>query len=680
VAANAPAQVTNVATVAGGGQSNTANDSSSDLTFINPVADLTISKSHSGDFAQGQTGATYSITVSNVGSGQTTAAVSVSDNLPSGLTATAISGGSESNWACTLQPLGCTRSDPLPAGASYDPITLTVNVAADATLGQVTNTATVAGGGEVNTGNDSASDPTNIVAASADLAVTVAVVPTDPNGTTAAYTVTVTNNGPSAASNVDLTDVLAGNASLVSPPPAGCNLLSATSLDCPVGTLANGGQTSFTIAVQLTGPGWISNTVHATSATPDPNLINNLAPIQKLSVGGNTVTGTDVAVQPADSATGASPAVLTFANVTRGGNTTISSAASGPALPAGFRTGTPAIFYNLATTAGYSGTIGVVLGFNGTSFHHPAKVRLFHYENGAWVDRTVAVNPGGAYAVAMVKSLSPFALFEPLNQVPVASAGPDFTTAATSGQGAKVTLNASASSDPDGDPLTYRWTGPFPEGNGVVSGVNPTVTMPPGANQVTLVVNDGEVDSAPASQMITVTDFSMASAAVGPTTIVAGGSVQFSITASPQFGPFPAAVTLACTGLPQGAGCNFSAATVNAGGPAAMLTITTTPRTAGALVPRRQDKRAPLYALWMPLPAILLMGVGTRRRARRHTALLLSLLLLGLTLLLVSCGGGSMGTAPVPQNGTPAGTYTVTITGTASGGLQNSTNLSFTVR
>jgi hypothetical protein len=34
----------------------------------------------------------------------------------------------------------------------------------------------------------------------------------------------------------------------------------------------------------------------------------------------------------------------------------------------------------------------------------------------------------------------------------------------------------------------------------------------------------------------------------------------------------------------------------------------------------------------------------------------------------------------VTQNGTPAGTYTVTITGTASGGLQNSTNLSFTVR
>jgi len=191
---------------------------------------------------------------------------------------------------------------------------------------------------------------------------------------------------------------------------------------------------------------------------------------------------------------------------------------------------------------------------------------------------------------------------------PVADPGPAFTTIATGAQGAKVTLNGSASNDPDGDPLTYRWTGPFPEGSGVVTGVNPTVTMPLGANQVTLVVNDDEVDSAPVTQNITVTDFSMAAAAAGPTTIVAGGSVNFSITASPQYGPFPAAVTLACSGLPQGTGCNFSSATVNAGGPAVMLTITTTPRTVGALAPLRHGNRAPLYALWMPLPAILGSG------------------------------------------------------------------------
>jgi len=518
------------------------------------------------------------------------------------------------------------------------------------------------------------------VAASASLATGVAVVPpSDASGTSVTYAAVVTNNGPSTATSVDLTDVLTGNASFLSA-PEGCTLVSATSLDCPVGTLANGTQASFMITVQLNGAGWSSNTVSSTSATPGPNPAST-APVQQLSVGGNTVTGSGVAVQPTDSTTGASPAVLTFATVTRGGNTTVASAATGAAPPKGFLTGTPAVFYNVATTAGYSGAIGVALSFNGVSFHNPAKVRLFHYENGTWVDRTVAVSAAGGYAAALVGSLSPFALFEPVNHTPVANPGPALTTTATSAQGAKVTLNGSASYDPNGNPLTYQWTGPFPEGNGVVTGVNPTVSMPLGANQVVLVVNDGEVNSAPASQTITVADFSMAAAAVGSTTIVAGGSVNFSITASPQFGPFTPAISLVCTGLPQGAQCNFSPATVNAGGSAATLTITTAPRAVGSLAPLRHGNRAPLYALWMPLPAIMIMGVGVRRRGRKHAAAMLLLLLVGVMLLVVSCGGGGMGATPQQQqNGTPAGTFTITVTGTASNGLQNTTTASFTVQ
>jgi len=56
------------------------------------------------------------------------------------------------------------------------------------------------------------------------------------------------------------------------------------------------------------------------------------------------------------------------------------------------------------------------------------------------------------------------------------------------------------------------------------------------------------------------------------------------------------------------------------------------------------------------------------------------LLLLGMMLLLVSCGGGSMGTTPVVSNGTPTGSYNVTVTGTTSGGLQHTTMLSFAVQ
>ena len=54
--------------------------------------DLTIAKTHIGDFTLGQSGAVYTIVVKNIGTGTTTSAVSVIDDLPFGLTASAIAG------------------------------------------------------------------------------------------------------------------------------------------------------------------------------------------------------------------------------------------------------------------------------------------------------------------------------------------------------------------------------------------------------------------------------------------------------------------------------------------------------------------------------------------------------------------------------------------------------------
>jgi len=66
------------------------------------------------------------------------------------------------------------------------------------------------------------------------------------------------------------------------------------------------------------------------------------------------------------------------------------------------------------------------------------------------------------------------------NTAPVADAGPDQTVERTSTAGGEVTLDGSASYDPDGDPLTYTWTW---EGGGSASGISPTVTMPMGRPQ-----------------------------------------------------------------------------------------------------------------------------------------------------------------------------------------------------
>ncbi len=124
------------------------------LLNLPPAADLSISITHAGNFAQGQSGATYAITVSDVGDLPTSGTVTVIDSLPPGLSATNISGA---GWACVLSALTCTRGDSLAGFSSYPIITVTVKIAVGAP-GGVTNTASVSGGGETNTANDTASD------------------------------------------------------------------------------------------------------------------------------------------------------------------------------------------------------------------------------------------------------------------------------------------------------------------------------------------------------------------------------------------------------------------------------------------------------------------------------------------------------------------------------------------
>jgi hypothetical protein len=142
-----------------GGDAGFTDSSSAFLGQTVEVPDLTVIKSHSGEFRQGDTGDTYTIVVSNVGDGPTGGTVSLVDSLPAGLTATAFGG---LGWTVDLSTLTATRSDVLAAGASYPALTLTVNVSVG-TAASVTNTAMVSGGGELNTENDTADDVTTVV-------------------------------------------------------------------------------------------------------------------------------------------------------------------------------------------------------------------------------------------------------------------------------------------------------------------------------------------------------------------------------------------------------------------------------------------------------------------------------------------------------------------------------------
>jgi uncharacterized protein (TIGR03437 family) len=230
VAANAAASVTGSATVSGGGEINTANDTASDPTTVTQLPDLTIAKSHAGNFTQGQTGAQYVIAVTNSGIGPVVAGntVTVVDALPTGLTATAIAG---TNWNCALATLTCTRADALAVSASYPAITVTVNVAATAPS-SVTNRATVSGGGESNTANDAASDAATITQLP-DLAIAKSHAGNFTQGQMGAqYAITVTNSGNAA--------VVAGNTvTVVEALPTGltATAIAGTNGNCTLATL-----------------------------------------------------------------------------------------------------------------------------------------------------------------------------------------------------------------------------------------------------------------------------------------------------------------------------------------------------------------------------------------------------------------------------------------------------------
>jgi uncharacterized repeat protein (TIGR01451 family) len=162
LAPTVPTGVINEASLNGGGDLSTHN--AFDVANVN-LPDLAIAISHNGAFFKGKVGATYTITVSNVGAIPTAGGtLLVTDELPPGLTATAASG---TGWNCSILPgpqteMDCTTSAGVVApGSSYPPITLTVNVAANAAT-SVTNSVSVFGISDANFANNFASDAATI--------------------------------------------------------------------------------------------------------------------------------------------------------------------------------------------------------------------------------------------------------------------------------------------------------------------------------------------------------------------------------------------------------------------------------------------------------------------------------------------------------------------------------------
>ena len=160
-------------------------------------------------------------------------------------------------------------------------ITMTVDTL---TNGVLTNTASVqdlSSAGETNIANNTSTTDVTVVA-EADLSLTKTVsAAASQIGGTLTYDITVSNAGPSAATNVVVTDTLPTGVTFVSGTgPAGEVLTEVGGVvTANMASLASGasGNISITVSIDAGAPGSVSNTVAAVSDVGDSNPSNDSA-------------------------------------------------------------------------------------------------------------------------------------------------------------------------------------------------------------------------------------------------------------------------------------------------------------------------------------------------------------------------------------------------------------------
>lgn len=112
----------------------------------------------------------------------------------------------------------------------------------------------------------------------ADLSITK-VDSVDPSraGRNLTYTIKVTNNGPSAATGVTVSDKLPSGLTARSTSATQGSCSGSTTVTCAIGNLANGGSATVTIVVRPRSAGKITNTASVSATEPDSNTANNSA-------------------------------------------------------------------------------------------------------------------------------------------------------------------------------------------------------------------------------------------------------------------------------------------------------------------------------------------------------------------------------------------------------------------
>jgi uncharacterized repeat protein (TIGR01451 family) len=249
-------------------------------------ADLTLGTTDVPDPAVAGGTVTYTHTVGNAGPDAATN-VSFTQAVPTGTTFQSLS--APAGWSCTTPAVGATGTinctiASFPSGGS-GVFTIVVNTPS---AGPVSSTATVTSATpDPNPGNGTTNNTTTVNAVTtSDLTVTKTTAATSaPIGSTFSYTITVTNNGPDAATNVVMTDTLPASLlfrSITEPTGFDCTtpaVGTTGTITCTALTLANGVSRQFTLVVEVApgATGSISNTASVDGDQNDGNSGNSTA-------------------------------------------------------------------------------------------------------------------------------------------------------------------------------------------------------------------------------------------------------------------------------------------------------------------------------------------------------------------------------------------------------------------
>jgi hypothetical protein len=132
-------------------------------------------------------------------------------------------------------------------------------------------------------------------------------------------------------------------------------------------------------------------------------------------LGTETTDGNNVSVQihsVPSTIPSTSPQVnVTFENVTQSGYTNLEVLDSVPELPTGFMIDQSPAYYEIETTAVYSGPITIAIPYTG-NYENENALRLLHYTNGTWEDVTTFVDTVNHIIYGTVDSLSPFVVIQ----------------------------------------------------------------------------------------------------------------------------------------------------------------------------------------------------------------------------------------------------------------------------